>query len=77
MFTFRDGVQYQETKKQKVLPSAYTPGNTAQPMKTVGPEVGIVYSWTLSTLYPTADQRWDSDRMMDKVGEKIGLRKGG
>lgn len=46
-------------------------------MKTMGPEVEIVYSWTLSTLHPTADLRWDSDGMMDKDGEKIGLRKGG
>lgn len=53
---------YQETKKQKVLPSAYTPGNTTQPINTMGPEEGNAWSWTqhlLSYCRPKMGFRWN------------------
>lgn len=66
---------YEETnKKQKVLPPAHMPGNTTQPISTLGFEERIAWSQTLNTLNLSANLREDSDGMMDADGEK--LRKG-
>lgn len=68
---------HQETsKKQKVSPSAYIPENRIQSINTRSSEEGITWSQTLNTLYPAADLRWDSHRMMDMDGEKSELRRG-
>lgn len=68
---------YQEaSKKQTGLPSAYIPGNTTQPIKTMGLEEIITWSQTLDALCPAVDLGWDSDGMTGSDGEKNELREG-